>query len=73
MGDLHVAAVRVHAGVSEGEAIIDDGLIVQHSSTHDPVSGHEASQMRANVDNIAIVILIRKVEMVTNNRSLRGQ
>ena len=56
--------VGVPAGFNELEGDVDDCLIVQELAAQKPVSAVEASQVRADVSNLPVVVEVREIDMV---------
>ena len=50
--------------------MVDDGLVVQELTAQDPVTSHEAREMRADMANSARVVEIGEVRPVANSRFL---
>ena len=67
----HVAGICVDASIGESKSIVDDGLVIQHPSAHDPVPSNEALKMRADVD-LLLVGVIGQVEVVSD-RGIGGE
>ena len=68
--DVHSACVCVPAALIKLESDVDDSLVVQEPSAHDPVTRHEAREMRANVPDGAAIVEIREVRPVADSGSL---
>ena len=64
------AGVGVPAAFVEVESDLDDGVVVHEPPAHDPVSGHEACQVRTNVDDGTGVVKVSKVGPVPDGRFL---
>ena len=73
MGYLQGTIVRVPAGVGELECKVYNGLVVHEFSTHKPVSRVETSQVRADVPDGSVVLLVGQVEMVAYSRRLHKE
>ena len=68
--DVRGTCVCVPAALVKLESDVDDSLVVQEPSAHDPVARHEAREMRANVPDGAAIVEIREVRPVADSGSL---
>ena len=50
--------------------MLNDGLVVQEPTAHDPVARHEAREVRADVSDGTAAVKIGKVRPVANSRCL---
>jgi hypothetical protein len=57
---------RVPAGINKLECNVDDGLVVEHLSTHDPVTAVEALEMGANKAQLARLGRVSNVSPVSD-------
>ncbi len=69
--DVRSAGIGIPAAFVQVEPELDDSVVVQKLPTHDPVSGHEAGEMRTDVADSAAVIEVREVRPVADRRFLR--
>ena len=68
--DARRARVGVPAALIELERDVNDRLVIQEPAAHDPVAGHEAREVRANVPDRAAVVEVREVGVVAHRRRL---
>ena len=68
--DVRSAGIGVPAAFVEVESDLDNGVVVHEPPAHDPVSGHEARKVGADVPNGAAVVEIREVGPVADSRFL---
>lgn len=65
--NIHIALVSIDAGINKFETILNNGVVVEHLATHDPVTANEAFKMRSDV-NLRAAGPVGEVQMSTNRR-----
>ena len=68
--DVHSTCIGVPAALVKLESDVDDGLVVQEPSAHDPVARHEAREMGANVPDGTAIVEIGEICPVADGGSL---
>ena len=71
--DLRSASIGIEACIDELQADINNGLVIQELAAQNPVSTMETRQMRPNMNNLPVILEIRKVRVPTHGRLLHEE
>lgn len=62
-----ISSIGIPARIIQLQPDVHDRLVVCETTAHDPVPGHEASQVAAYVSGEPVVVLVSEIDMVADS------